>query len=43
MRLAELPAIIGIMDCSADAAQSFDLLRQRPPGFAWLSGEDELF
>lgn len=41
MRLAELPAIIGIKDCSA--AQSSDLLRQRPPGFALLSGEDALF
>ncbi len=43
LRLAELPAIIGIKDCSADAAQSFDLLRRRPAGFAVLTGEDALF
>ena len=43
LRLAELPAIIGIKDCSADAAQSFDLLRRRPAGFAVLTGEDTLF
>jgi 4-hydroxy-tetrahydrodipicolinate synthase len=43
LRLAELPAIIGVKDCSADAAQSFDLLRRRPAGFAVLTGEDALF
>jgi 4-hydroxy-tetrahydrodipicolinate synthase len=43
LRLAELPAIIGIKDCSADQAQSFDLLSRRPPGFAVLTGEDALF
>ncbi|HUJ97175.1 MAG TPA: 4-hydroxy-tetrahydrodipicolinate synthase [Stellaceae bacterium] len=43
LRLAELPAIRGVKDCCADAAQSFDLLRHRPPGFAVLTGEDALF
>jgi 4-hydroxy-tetrahydrodipicolinate synthase len=43
LRLAELPNIIGVKDCCADAAQSFDLLRLRPPGFAVLTGEDSLF
>jgi 4-hydroxy-tetrahydrodipicolinate synthase len=43
LRLAELPAIVGVKDCSADAAQSFDLLRDRPEGFAVLTGEDALF
>src|SRR5258706_4634404 len=39
-RLAELPNIRGIKDCCADAGQSTDLLRQRPDGFAVLTGED---
>ncbi len=42
-RLAELPNIVGVKDCCADAAQSFDLLRLRPTGFAVLTGEDALF
>ena len=33
----------GVKDCSADPAQSFDLLRGRPPGFAVLTGEDPSF
>jgi 4-hydroxy-tetrahydrodipicolinate synthase len=43
LRLAELPNIVGVKDCSADPAQSFDLLRDRPAGFAVLTGEDALF
>ncbi len=43
LRLAERPNIVGVKDCSADAAQSFDLLRQKPAGFAVLTGEDALF
>lgn len=43
LRLAQHPNIIGVKDCCADAAQSFDLLRARPPGFAVLTGEDALF
>ena len=43
LRLAEFPNIVGVKDCCADAAQSFDLLRDRPPGFAVLTGEDALF
>ena len=43
LRLAELPNIVGVKDCCADTAQSFDLLRARPPGFAVLTGEDALF
>jgi len=42
-RLAELANIVGVKDCCADAAQSFDLLRGRPPGFAVLTGEDASF
>jgi 4-hydroxy-tetrahydrodipicolinate synthase len=43
LRLAEHKNIVGVKDCCADAAQSFDLLRDRPPGFAVLTGEDALF
>jgi 4-hydroxy-tetrahydrodipicolinate synthase len=42
-RLAELPNIIGVKDCCADPAQSFDLLQGRPAGFAVLTGEDASF
>jgi 4-hydroxy-tetrahydrodipicolinate synthase len=43
LRLAELPNVVGLKDCCADQAQSFDLMRARPPGFAVLTGEDALF
>lgn len=43
LRLAALPNIVGLKDCCADAAQSFDLVRARPAGFAVLTGEDALF
>lgn len=43
LRLAELPNIVGVKECSADPAQSFDLLRARPNGFTVLTGEDALF
>ena len=43
LRLAQIPNIAGVKDCCADPAQSFDLLRDRPPGFAVLTGEDALF
>lgn len=40
---AEFPNIVGLKDCCADQAQSFDLLRRRPEDFAVLTGEDALF
>jgi 4-hydroxy-tetrahydrodipicolinate synthase len=43
LRLAELPNIVGVKDCCVDQAQSFDLIRARPPGFAVLTGEDAVF
>jgi 4-hydroxy-tetrahydrodipicolinate synthase len=43
LRLAERDNIAGVKDCCADTAQTFDLLRDRPPGFAVLTGEDALF
>ena len=42
-RLAELETVIGIKDCCAVPAQSFDLLRGRPAGFAVMTGEDGWF
>lgn len=41
--LAGRKAIVGVKDCAADAMQSFELLRRRPPGFSVLTGEDALF
>lgn len=42
-RLAGLDGIVGLKDCCAIPAQSFDLLRGRPAGFSVLTGEDALF
>jgi 4-hydroxy-tetrahydrodipicolinate synthase len=43
LALAEVPNIAGVKDSSGNIAQSLDLLRQRPPGFAVLTGEDAFF
>lgn len=43
LRLAETPNIIGLKDCCADMAQTFDLLSRRGEGFFVLTGEDALF
>lgn len=43
LRLAELPNVVGVKDCCADAGQTFDLLCRRPGGFTVLTGEDALF
>ena len=40
MRLAEIPNIVGVKDPSGNLAQSLELLRRRPPGFAVMTGED---
>ena len=40
---AILDAIAGVKDCCGDAAQSFELIRDRPPGFSVLTGEDAQF
>ncbi|MBP0494130.1 4-hydroxy-tetrahydrodipicolinate synthase [Roseomonas indoligenes] len=42
LQLAGHPNIVGVKDCSADMAQSFDLLRHKPAHFAVLTGEDAL-
>jgi len=43
LRLAEVPNIAGVKDSSGNIGQSLDLLRQRPAGFAVLTGEDAFF
>ncbi len=43
LELAARTNIVGVKACSADMAQSFDLLRRKPPGFAALTGEDAYF
>jgi 4-hydroxy-tetrahydrodipicolinate synthase len=40
LHLACHPNIVGLKDCSADRAQSIDLLRRRPAGFRVLNGDD---
>ncbi|WP_404294358.1 4-hydroxy-tetrahydrodipicolinate synthase (plasmid) [Microvirga sp. RSM25] len=43
LQLAERTNVVGVKDCSADSAQSFDLLRHKPAQFAVFTGEDHLF
>jgi 4-hydroxy-tetrahydrodipicolinate synthase len=43
LALAAIPNIAGVKDSSGTVAQSLDLLRQRPAGFAVLTGEDAFF
>lgn len=43
LALAERPNVVGVKDSSGDLAQSLALLRQRPDGFAVLTGEDAYF
>ncbi len=43
LSLARIPNIAGVKDSSGSIAQSLELLRQRPPGFAVLTGEDAYF
>ncbi|MDA9430482.1 4-hydroxy-tetrahydrodipicolinate synthase family protein [Bradyrhizobium sp. CCBAU 51627] len=40
LRLADHPNVIGLKDCGASREQSIALLRDRPKGFAVLTGED---
>ena len=43
LRLAELPNVVGVKDSSGNLAQSLDLLRRRPDGFAVMTGDDASF
>lgn len=43
LRVAEFEGVIGVKDCCADPAQTFDLLRRRPSGFSVMTGEDGQF
>ena len=40
LELADIPNIIGLKDCCADTAQTFDILRHKRPDFSLLTGED---
>jgi 4-hydroxy-tetrahydrodipicolinate synthase len=40
LRLAELPNIVGVKDSAGNLAQSLELLRLRPHGFAVMTGDD---
>ncbi|MCC6773316.1 MAG: 4-hydroxy-tetrahydrodipicolinate synthase [Gemmatimonadaceae bacterium] len=42
LELATIPGILGIKEASANLAQIGDVLRERPPGFIVLSGDDAL-
>jgi 4-hydroxy-tetrahydrodipicolinate synthase len=42
LRLAEIPGVAGVKEASADLDQIAWILRDRPPGFAVLSGDDNL-
>lgn len=43
LHLAERANIVGVKDCCADMAQSFELLRRRGHNFSVLTGEDAQF
>jgi 4-hydroxy-tetrahydrodipicolinate synthase len=43
LQLASHANIMGVKDCCADPAQSFELMRRKPAGFAVLTGEDAFF
>ena len=43
LRLAELPNVVGVKDSCGNLAQSLDLLRRRPAGFAVMTGDDSWF
>ncbi len=42
LELAQLPNIVAVKEASGNLAQVSDILRERPEGFAVLSGDDEL-
>jgi 4-hydroxy-tetrahydrodipicolinate synthase len=43
LALAEQANIVGVKDSSGNLAQSLELLRRRKPGFAVMTGEDNLY
>jgi len=42
LELAKVPRIVGVKEASGNLSQIADILRDRPPGFAVLSGDDVL-
>ena len=43
LELATVPNIVGVKDSAGNLAQSLDLLRRRPAGFAVMTGDDGAF
>jgi 4-hydroxy-tetrahydrodipicolinate synthase len=43
LEFAERPNIVGVKDSSGNLAQSIELLRRRPAGFAVMTGEDNYY
>ena len=43
LALSDITNIVGVKDCGADAAQSYELMRMAPEGFSVLTGEDPFF
>ena len=43
LELAALPTVVGVKDCCADPAQTWDLLCRKPADFALLTGEDAMY
>ena len=42
LELATVPRIIGVKEASGNLGQIMDILRERPPGFSVLSGDDAI-
>lgn len=42
LELADLPNVVGVKEASGNLAQIAEIIRQRPPGFSVLSGDDLL-
>lgn len=42
LELARVPNVVGIKEASGNLGQIVDILRERPPGFSVLSGDDAL-
>ncbi|MGX9182147.1 4-hydroxy-tetrahydrodipicolinate synthase [Mesorhizobium sp. BHbdii] len=43
LRLAEVPNIVGVKDCCANAEQTIELISRQPDGFYVMTGEDATY
>lgn len=43
LALSKIKNIVGVKDCGANSAQSYELMRTAPEGFSVLTGEDPFF